>query len=157
MRSVEKVGTRVKREEWKTEMSCLTMDMCQEMMNWIINTVKDDGGKPVAISICDQSGSVVALIKMDGVPARSAHLAQHKAYTAARMQTTTESFMARLNRENLELTFFCDPKLTPFPGGSPIIAYDGSVIGAVGISGRTSEEDQCLASYAASMHCPATC
>jgi glc operon protein GlcG len=138
-------------------MSYLTMDMCQEMINGIIISVKKDGGKSVAISICDQGGLVVALIKMDGVPSRCVHLAQHKAYTAARMQTTTEAFMARLSRENLNIAYFCDPKLTPCPGGVPIMTSDGSVIGAVGISGRTSEEDHNLANYAASMHCPTTC
>lgn len=127
------------------------MEMCQKMMNWIVSTVKEDGGKPVAISICDASGAVVALLKMDGVPARVVHLAQHKAYTAVRMQTTTDSFMARLEREKLDIAFFCDPKLTPFPGGAPIIASDGNVIGAVGISGRSSEEDQQLAGVIAGL------
>ena len=135
-------------------MACLTMEMCQEMMNWLISTVKEDGGKPIAISICDQDGSVVALIKMDGVPTRSVHLAQHKAYTALRMQTTTESFMARLDREKADIAFFCDPKLTPFPGGAPIVVSDGSIIGAVGISGRSSQEDQHLAGVAAGLHRP---
>lgn len=136
----------------QVEMADLTMDIYQEMLKWIVNTVRADGGKPVAISVCDQDGSLAALIKMDGVPARSVNLAQHKAYTAARMQTTTESFMARLHREKLDIAFFCDPKLTPFPGGAPIKTIDGRIIGAVGISGRASEEDQQLASVAAGLH-----
>jgi glc operon protein GlcG len=131
-------------------MACLTMKMCQEMMNWIISTAQEDGGKPLAVCICDHEGTVAASVKMDGVPSRSVHLAQHKAYTAMRMQTTTESFMARLEREKADIAFFCDPKLTPFPGGAPIVASDGSIIGAVGISGRSSEEDQYLAGIAAS-------
>lgn len=135
-------------------MACLTMDMCQEMIDKVIGIVREDGGKQVAIAVCDQSGAVVALIKMDDVPVRSAHLAQHKAYTALRMQTTTAAFMARLEREKADIAFFCDPKLTPFPGGAPITAPNGGIIGAVGISGRTSEEDQRLADIAARLHCP---
>jgi glc operon protein GlcG len=132
-------------------MDYLTMDRYQAMLEWIIDTVKSDGGSPVAISICDPAGSLVALIKMDGVPSRSVNLSQHKAYTAARMQTTTEAFMERLHKEKIEIAYFCDPKLTPFPGGAPIKALDGSIIGAVGISGRASAEDQRLANYAAGL------
>lgn len=138
--------------EWQADMSCLTMNMCQEMINRIIHTVQEDGGSPVAVSICDQAGSLLALIKMDGAPARSVHLARHKAYTAARMQTTTEAFMARLATEKIDIAYFCDPKLTPFPGGAPVRKADGSIIGAVGVSGRKSEEDQQLASAAAGLY-----
>lgn len=134
-------------------MACLTMAMCQEIMNWIIDTVRDDAGKPVAVAILNQKGTVVASVKMDGAPDRCVHLAKHKAYTAFRMETTSESFGARLEREKLEIAFFCDPKLTAFPGGAPILAADGEVIGAVGISGRPSEEDQELASYAVKLGC----
>lgn len=133
-------------------MDYLTMDIYKAMLNWIVDTVKGDGGKPVAISVCDRDGSLVALIKMDGVPSRSVSLSQHKAYTAARMQTTTEAFMERIHKEKIEIAYFCDPKLTPFPGGAPIKTLDGNIIGAIGISGRASEEDQRLANYAAGLY-----
>lgn len=134
-------------------MAYLTMDMCQQMIKSIVSTVQEDGGKPVAIAICDDSSSLVALLKMDNVAARVVHLAQHKAYTAVRMQVATASFMARIDSEKLDIAYFCDPKLTPFPGGAPIIDSEGRIIGGVGISGRSSEEDQYLASAIASINC----
>lgn len=133
-------------------MEDLTMDIYQAMLKWIVDTVKGDGGKPVAISVCDRDGALVALIKMDGVPSRSVSLSQHKAYTAVRMQTTTEAFMERIDREKIDIAYFCDPKLTPFPGGAPIKTLAGNIIGAIGISGRTSEEDQRLANFAAGLY-----
>jgi glc operon protein GlcG len=132
-------------------MDCLTMELCQAMTGKILGIVSQDGGKPIAICVCDHGGTVAGSVRMDGVPARSVHLAQHKAYTAMRMQTTTASFMARLEREKADIAFFCDPNLTPFPGGAPILSAGGEVIGAVGISGRSSEEDQHLADIAAAM------
>ncbi|HWR44695.1 heme-binding protein [Sporomusa sp.] len=132
-------------------MQNLTMNMCQQMINWIVQKVKQDGGKPVAIAICDHDGSLIALLKMDDVPARSVHFARHKAYTAARMQTRTDAFLARLHQEQLDISYFCDTNLTPLPGGAPIVASDGTVLGSVGISGRPSEEDQQLANVAAGL------
>ena len=130
-------------------MICLTMEMCQRITDIVVNTAMKDGGKPVAVAICDHTGTLVSLIKMDGTPLRSIHFARHKAYTAVRMQTRTADFLARLTQENLDIRFFCDPDLTPLPGGTPIIDGDGSVIGAVGISGRASQQDQDLADTAA--------
>ncbi|MDF2874536.1 MAG: hypothetical protein K0R22_1219 [Sporomusa sp.] len=127
------------------------MDMCQQVLNGIVQQVKQDGGKPVAIAICDQDGSLIALLKMDDVPARCVHFARHKAYTAARMQTRTAAFLARLHQEQLDISYFCDTNLTPLPGGAPILALDGTVLGSVGISGRPSEEDQQLADMAAEL------
>ena len=134
-----------------TKMNCLTMDMGQEMIGKILGIVSQDGGKPIAICVCDHGGTVAGSVRMDGVPARSVHLAWHKAYTAMRMQTTTALFMARLEREKADIAFFCDSRLTPFPGGAPIFGAGGEVIGAVGVSGRSSEEDQHLADIAAAM------
>lgn len=130
-------------------MQSLTMNMCQQIINGVVQQGQQDGGKPIAIAICDQEGALVALLKMDGVPMRCVHFAQHKAYTAARMQTTTVAFFARLRQEQLDISYFCDAKLTPLPGGAPIMTAGGKVLGSVGISGRPSEEDQQLANMAA--------
>ncbi|WP_371376171.1 heme-binding protein [Sporomusa aerivorans] len=130
-------------------MKKLTMELCRQIISGVVQKAAADGGKPVAVAVCDQEGFLVGLLKMDGIPTRCVHFARHKAYTAARMQTTTAAFQDRLLEENLDIHFFCDPDLTPLPGGAPIYAEDGSVIGSVGISGRPSAEDQQLAVRAA--------
>ncbi len=57
-----------------------------------------------------------------------------KAYTAARMGVDTSAFAARLRRDDVPASSFCDDKLTDLPGGS--VVKDGDrLIGAVGISG----------------------
>lgn len=127
----------------------LTMRLCEQIINGVVNTAATDGGSPVAVVVCDQEGFLVGLMKMDGAPTRCVHFARHKAYTAARMQTTTAAFQDRLQQERLDISYFCDPDLTPLPGGAPIVAGDGTVIGSVGISGRPSIEDQQLAIKAA--------
>lgn len=130
-------------------MTVLTMKECRKVTDWIIDTVSKDGGQPVAVAICDGEGFLISLVKMDGVPTKSVHFAQHKAYTAARMQTATGAFLARLQQEKLDIQYFCDPKLTALPGGAPVYAPDGRLVGAIGVSGLPSEADQQLANAAA--------
>lgn len=130
-------------------MDGLNMERCRRIVDFVVGTAAADGGSPVAVAVCDGEGFLVALQKMDGTPTRVAYLARRKAYTAARMQAATGDFQARLEREKLDIRFFCDPRLTPLPGGAPIRDADGRVIGAVGISGRPSPDDQALANRAA--------
>jgi len=47
-----------------------------------------------------------------------------------------------LKREGIEIGYFCDPLLTALPGGSPLRNDTGTVVGAIGVSGLTSAEDQ---------------
>jgi uncharacterized protein GlcG (DUF336 family) len=132
-------------------MDTLSLATCRRLTDWVVDTASSDGGKPVAIAICDSAGFLIGLTTMDGVPVRSAHFAQHKAYTAARMQAASGDFGARIKREETDISYYCDPKLTGLPGGAPIVTADGRVIGAIGISGRPSDDDQRLANAAAAL------
>lgn len=132
-------------------MTGLTMNMAQQMINKVIEVVEADGGQHVCACVCDPEGVLVAFIRMDGLASRITKNAQLKAYTAARMQARTADFAARMKRENVELCFYCDPQLMPFPGGAPLIDKTGCIIGAIGISGRVSEEDQKIADMCAEM------
>lgn len=132
-------------------MDALTFVVCRRLTDWIVDTARSDGGKPVAVAICDGAGSLISLATMDGAPVRCAHFARHKAYTAARMQASSGAFGARLKQEETDIRFYCDPGLTGLPGGAPIFDAAGRVVGAIGISGRPSADDQRLADAAAAM------
>ena len=103
-----------------------------------------DGGKPVVIAVTDPYGVLIALSRMDGAPVRSVRIAINKAYTAARTTSTTQALAKRLKDEGRDVHVFGDPDFSLFPGGTPVI--DGqTTVGAVGISGRSPEDDQTLA------------
>jgi glc operon protein GlcG len=103
-----------------------------------------DGGKPVVVAVTDHAGDLVAFSRMDGAPVRSVRLAINKAYTAARVLATTHELALRLREAGRDVLVYGDPAFTLFPGGTPVEA-GGAVIGAVGISGRSAEDDQALA------------
>jgi glc operon protein GlcG len=101
--------------------------------------------RPVCAAICDAEGFLVAFARADGAPVRSIAISQGKAYTAARMGVSTTAFLERLHRERIEPGYFCDPGLTGLPGGAVLKDGGGRIIGAIGISGLTSKEDQSIA------------
>ena len=108
-----------------------------------------DHGRPICVSVCDNRGLLLAFTRMAGAPERSVRISQGKAYSSARMGTTTEALLARLHREGIQIGYFCDPELTALPGGSPLKDANGRLLGAVGVSGLTSAEDQSITDWLA--------
>lgn len=122
----------------------LTLDRAQALTQRALAQATQDFGRPVCVAVCDDRGLLLAFARMDGAPARGVRIAQGKAYTAARMGVTTAALLARLHREQIEVGYFCDPDLTALPGGSPLKDASGRLLGAVGVSGLTSAEDQSI-------------
>lgn len=110
-----------------------------------VRSASTDGDAPVSLAVVDAAGSLVSFQRMDGAPQRTIAIAIGKAYTSARMQQTTEAFNARLRNDGLAVADFLDPGLTSLPGGVPLIVRE-TLIGAVGISGRSLVNDAQLAS-----------
>ncbi len=106
---------------------------------------KADYGRPICVAVCDRYGFLTAFASMDDAPVRSIQLSQGKAYTSARMGVDTDAFLERLHANNIPASYFCDDKLTGLPGGCVLKSAEGSVIGAVGISGLTPDEDLAIA------------
>ncbi len=106
---------------------------------------KADYGRPICVAVCDRYGFLTAFVAMDDAPVRSIQLSQGKAYTSARMGVDTSAFLQRLHASNMPASYFCDDKLTGLPGGCVLQAAGGGVIGAVGISGLTPDEDMVIA------------
>ena len=104
-----------------------------------------DGGQPVVIAVTDPQGDLVAFGRMDGAPVRSVRIAINKAYTAARVLATTTELARRLREAGRDVLVYGDPAFTLFPGGTPVRTAQGQLIGAVGVSGRSAEDDQALA------------
>ncbi|MCC4263280.1 heme-binding protein [Oceanimonas baumannii] len=105
--------------------------------------IAEDGGRPLCFAIVDSSGSLVHLYRMNDAPQRLVTIAMGKAYSSSRMEMPTALFRQRLLEEQLSLGDFKDDGLTSLPGGQPLFD-DGKLIGAVGVSGRTLEEDEVL-------------
>ncbi|MGF1682462.1 GlcG/HbpS family heme-binding protein [Photobacterium minamisatsumaniensis] len=109
----------------------------------LAENIHRDGGVPVCFAAVDSVGELIYLHRMDGAPERLINIAIGKAYTAARMRVSTTAFKQRLIDEQLSLADFLDVKFTSLPGGQPL--FDNKqLIGGIGVSGRTLEEDRVL-------------
>lgn len=130
-------------------MAGMTAHLARQLVDAGVEKADKDFGRPICISVCDWHGDLVAFFRMDAAPLRTISIAQQKAYSAARMGSTTEAFLARLRNEQVDISYFCDPLLTALPGASPVKDKEGGIVGAVGISGLLPSEDQGLADHLA--------
>jgi glc operon protein GlcG len=99
-------------------------------------------GKTGVIAICDGHGDLIAFARLDGAPLSSITIAMNKAYSAARERKPTKEIgsAARNPEKGFEIGYFGDPRFTGWGGGVPVWK-DGSVIGAVAVSGLPQAED----------------
>jgi glc operon protein GlcG len=110
----------------------------------IVDAVVRDASGPVSVFVADDHGELVAAATMDGAAPDTRLNAQRKAYTAARSDArSTRELAAKVRGDPAELASF-DPFFTFFGGG--VAAFeDGRRVGAVGVSGLPSDEDERLA------------
>src|ERR1700760_4130280 len=107
----------------------LSLKTAEAMVAHAVEQASTCFGRPICVAVCDAYGFALAFGRMDGAPVRSIQIAQCKAYTAARMGVDKSAFAARLRRDNVPASSFCDGNLTDLPGGS--VVKDGDrLIGA---------------------------
>jgi len=104
-------------------------------------------GRPVAVVIVDGHGDMVTFACMAGAnPALARQNAFKKAYTAACMRTDTRAFAERILGSGRTLADFGTDALILDSGGLVITREaNGPVLGGIGVSGRSSEEDEEIA------------
>ena len=129
----------------------LTLELAQKMISTGLEKAALEFNKSICISVCDTDGLLMAFGRVEGGHIRSVGVCQAKAYTAARMGVDTDIFLARLQRENLSISYFCDEKMTALPGGITLKNSEGKVLGGVGVSGLKAEEDASIARAAAAL------
>ena len=132
----------VARQREDVEMQELTQEKATRLSEQAAALAMQEYKRPVCVAVCDALGFLSAFVRMDGSPVRSIDISQGKAYSAVRMGTSTQALLARIQREGIAIGYFCDPRLTALPGGSVLKDASGSVIGGIGVSGLTSEQDQ---------------
>ena len=95
----------------------------------------------VVIAVLDDGGHLLHLARMDGASPANARIAVEKGRTAAETRRSTMAWQERIAKRPELLNM---PEVTPVQGGLPIMA-DGVCVGAVGISGVQSHEDEQIA------------
>ena len=95
----------------------------------------------VSIAIVDDAGFLLYLERMDGAGPMTAEVASGKASTAAVTRRPTKFWEDRVKERPVFLKF---PDNLPIQGGVPIM-YQNECVGAIGVSGVQSHEDEQIA------------
>ena len=108
-------------------------------------------GVPVNIAVVDLAGALLAFARLDGAPLLSGAIAQDKAYTVAAFNgVPTHAWFAMIEAEPaLREGIVHRERLVIFAGGVPV-TVGGTLVGAVGVSGGTAEQDREIAEAGAS-------
>jgi uncharacterized protein GlcG (DUF336 family) len=95
-------------------------------------------GWTVAAAVVDTGGDLVYFERMDGTQVASSRVAQDKARTAVRFKRPSKLFEDALAAGRLAILGL--DGVTPLEGGIPLLV-DGKIVGAIGVSGVTSQQD----------------
>jgi glc operon protein GlcG len=105
----------------------------------------------MAIAIVDPSGTLVYYEKMDNTQVGSAQFSIKKAKSAALFKRPTKVFQDRLASGNAGLAVLAVEGAVPVEGGIPLM-IEGHIVGAIGVSGDSSDHDgQCAQAGADSL------
>lgn len=121
----------------------LSLDVAKLMLDGCEKKAAAEGWAPVSIAIIDDSGNLLTFVRQDGAVKGTIGYAQLKAGTAASFGIASGELGDKFE--------FADPDrpvgvafvegITVTPGGLPIYAANGQLLGGIGTSGASSDED----------------
>ena len=108
-------------------------------------------GVKAVIAVADAGANTISLQSMDGAYIASADIAINKAFTVVSLKMPTKNLasLAAPGGSLYGIQFTNGGKIVIFGGGVPLYSKDGQIIGGIGISGGTAEQDTALGDYAA--------
>jgi glc operon protein GlcG len=108
--------------------------------------------KTAVVAVADSHGDLICFARMDGAPVSSIRVAVNKAWTAARERKSTKDIGEKVRHpeKGHDIGYYGDPQYVGWGGGIPVWK-NGEVVGAVAVSGLSSEEDADLAALGAEL------
>jgi uncharacterized protein GlcG (DUF336 family) len=103
--------------------------------------------KPLAIGVLDSRGALKAFAAQDGVSLKRGEIALGKANGAIALGMGSRALFKRAEQQPFFIaaaTAAVGGSLVPVPGGV-LVKHDGALVGVVGISGDTSDNDEAAA------------
>jgi glc operon protein GlcG len=99
----------------------------------------------VSIAVVDDAGYMLYLERLDGAGPVTAEVATEKAVTSARTRRPSKFWEDRIKERPAFMKF---PGVLPLQGGVPVM-YQNECVGAIGVSGVQSHEDEQIANAGA--------
>jgi uncharacterized protein GlcG (DUF336 family) len=129
-------------------MTDLPLDVARKISDAALAKCRELKLKPMAVAVLDARGTLKTFVAEDGTSLMRGEVAHGKAYGALALGLGSRAIFKRAN----EQPYFIDAvntmargALIPVPGGVLINDKNGALLGAVGISGDTSDNDETAA------------
>ena len=125
----------------------LTLEQAQTIIAGALARSKAEGFKPMGIAVLDESGNLKAFAREDGASMFRFEIAQAKAWGAVGMGVSSRT-LAQRAKDNpnffVSLAATASGKFLPQTGAVVILSDSGHMLGAVGASGGTGDEDELI-------------
>jgi uncharacterized protein GlcG (DUF336 family) len=126
----------------------LSLKSAQKIVKHALETARGQGMKPLVVAVLDQRGSLKALAAEDGSSLKRHEIAIGKAHGAVALGQSSR-LIAKTAAERphfvAAVTHAVGGSLIPVAGGVLIRDRKGEILGAVGVSGDTSDNDEIAA------------
>ena len=126
----------------------LSLDQAQAILSAALQEARRMELKPLAVAILDARGATKALAAEDGTSLKRAEIAHGKAHGALALGMGSRAIAKRAAADPAfvaAVTHAAGGALVPVPGGVLLRDDEGVLLGAVGISGDTSDNDEAAA------------
>lgn len=125
----------------------ITLDQAREVIAGTRAAGRERGFNPLTVVVLDAGGHVVAVEKEDGSSTKRFEVAHGKAHGAVAMGWGSRRNMERAEQfpSFVAAVTVAVGTLIPVPGGVLIRSSDGDLLGAVGVSGDNSDNDEIAA------------
>lgn len=126
----------------------LTLDRANRIIAGILNAANDRDLAPLTVMVLDPSGTPRAMQSQDGSTPLRASIAQGKAFGAVGLGIGSRAIFRRAQEQPYfvdAVATASDGKVIPVPGGVLIRDEAGVILGAVGVTGDTSDNDEAAA------------
>ena len=131
-------------------MALITLNKAKVIIRNTIKKGRELKLKPLSVIVLDSGGHVLAFEREDNASPGRFDIARAKAYGSIMLGISGSSQMARAESQAYFMSAvngLFEGKVIPVPGGVLVRDKKGSVIGAVGVTGDTSENDAITANY----------
>ena len=123
----------------------LTLAQAIDIIKHALAEQEKQGFKPLAVVVLGAGGSIKASESQDGTSLARPKVAHGKAYGAYAVGLGSRALFERAKVEPFfiqAMNSLCDGALVPVPGGVLIRSTDGELLGAVGVTGDISDNDE---------------
>jgi uncharacterized protein GlcG (DUF336 family) len=129
-------------------MADLTLEIARKILDVALAKGVEKKLKPLVVAVLDARGCIKALAAQDGTSLLRSEIAHGKAYGALAMGMGSRALFQRAQEQAYFVSAantLAQGALVPVPGGVLIQDGSGALLGAVGVSGDTSDNDEICA------------